>query len=457
MQPYSGKTGFHATDAPRVRPRRLAAALSLALGAGFFMHAAEVRAAPPVTNCADSGAGSLRASIAAAASGETIDLSSLACSTITLTSGAIAIAQNGLTIVGPGEHQLTIDGNFNDRVFRHTGASVLALYDLTISEGKYVSNATPYGGCIYSTGSAKLYRVTVSGCLVVGQETAVARGGGIQVANSMLLDHSTITGNIAHGLNDGGAPYNVALGGGISVGGDFVAKYSTISDNQAIESDANHNSSGGGIAAFGNFGLTNSTISGNSAVAMGGVLIEGGTGAEAHILASTIAENVAHAFSGIYTQVPTTVANSTSAFSRATSTGGRGAVYSQHEPIELQSTIIAGNEQGTGGPNDLNGTSATVVTGADNLITSSTIAVPPDTITDCPHLNPLADNGGPTRTNALRIDSPALDHGNNNADLATDQRGMARITGSSADIGAYEWNAPDEHLFFSGFEGVCDR
>jgi hypothetical protein len=50
-----------------------------------------------------------------------------------------------------------------------------------------------------------------------------------------------------------------------------------------------------------------------------------------------------------------------------------------------------------------------------------------------------------------------LDHGNNNADLATDQRGMARITGSSADIGAYEWNAPDEHLFFSEFEGVCDR
>ena len=115
MQAHSGKTELHVTHATRARPKRLAAALSLAFGAGLFMHAAEVRAAPPVTNCADSGTGSLRASIAAAASGETIDLSSLACSTITLTSGAIAIAQNGLTIVGPGEHQLTIDGNFNDR------------------------------------------------------------------------------------------------------------------------------------------------------------------------------------------------------------------------------------------------------------------------------------------------------------------------------------------------------
>jgi hypothetical protein len=97
------------------------------------------------------------------------------------------------------------------------------------------------------------------------------------------------------------------------------------------------------------------------------------------------------------------------------------------------------------------------VTGANNLITSSTIPVPPDTITDCPHLNPLADNGGPTRTNALRIDSPALNHGNNAGDFSTDQRGMPRVFGSSADIGAYEWNAPDDYLFFSGFEGVCDR
>lgn len=454
MQAHSGKTELHIT---RARPQRLAAALSLALGAGLFMHAAEVRAAPPVTNCADSGTGSLRASVAAAVSGETINLSNLACSTITLTSGAIDIPQNSLTISGPGEHALTIDGHFNDRVFRHTGSSILALYDLTISEGKYVSDTTPYGGCIYSSGSAKLYDVMISGCIVVGQEIAVARGGGIQVAGSMLLDHSTITGNIAHGLNDGGAPYNVAIGGGVSVGGDFIAKYSTISDNQAMESDANHNSSGGGIAAFGTFGMTNSTISGNSAVGMGGVLLEGGTGAEAHILDSTISENVAHAFSALYTQVPTTIANSTIAFNRATSSVGRGAVYSQVDPIELQSTIIAGNENGTSSPDDLNGTSATIVTGANNLITSSTIPVPPDTITDCPHLNPLADNGGPTRTNALRIDSPAMNHGNNVEDFDTDQRGMARVFGSSADIGAYEWNAPDDHLFFSGFEGVCDR
>jgi hypothetical protein len=453
MQPHSGKTNLRATSTRR----RLTAALSLALGAGLLAHNAEVRAAPPVTNCADSGTGSFRASVAAAVSGETIDLSSLACSTITLTSGAIDIPQNSLTISGPGEHALTIDGDFNDRVFRHTGSSILALYDLTVSEGKYVSDTTPYGGCIYSAGSAKLYRTTISGCIVVGQETAVARGGGIQVAGSMLLDHSTVTGNIAHGLNDGGAPYNVALGGGISVGGDFVAKYSTISDNQAIESDANHNSSGGGIAAFGTFGMTNSTVSGNSAVGMGGALIEGGGDAEAHILDSTISENVAHAFSALYTQVPTMIANSTIAFNRATSSVGRGAVYSQVAPIELQSTIIAGNENATSSPDDLNGTSATVVTGANNLITSSTIPVPPDTITDCPHLNPLADNGGPTRTNALRIDSPAMNHGNNVEDFDTDQRGMPRVFGSSADIGAYEWNAPDDHLFFSGFEGVCDR
>ena len=51
-----------------------------------------------VTNCDDSGPGSLRDAVAGAASGDTIDLSQLTCSTITLTSGAIEIPQDDLYI-----------------------------------------------------------------------------------------------------------------------------------------------------------------------------------------------------------------------------------------------------------------------------------------------------------------------------------------------------------------------
>ena len=67
--------------------------------------APNTRGAAPATaveNCDDDGPGSLRATIAAAASGDTIDLGALACATISLTTGHIAIAQDDLTLIGPG-------------------------------------------------------------------------------------------------------------------------------------------------------------------------------------------------------------------------------------------------------------------------------------------------------------------------------------------------------------------
>ena len=62
-----------------------------------------------------------------------------------------------------------------------------------------------------------------------------------------------------------------------------------------------------------------------------------------------------------------------------------------------------------------------------------------------PQLAPLADNGGPTLTQALLGDSPAIDGGNPStpgsggfACAATDQRGLQRSFGSRCDMGAYE-------------------
>src|SRR5262245_54296020 len=64
----------------------------------------ERRAVPStltVTNLSDSGAGSLRGQIAAAASGDTIVFDGSLRGTISLTSGELAISRN-LTIQGPG-------------------------------------------------------------------------------------------------------------------------------------------------------------------------------------------------------------------------------------------------------------------------------------------------------------------------------------------------------------------
>ncbi len=52
-------------------------------------------------------------------------------------------------------------------------------------------------------------------------------------------------------------------------------------------------------------------------------------------------------------------------------------------------------------------------------------------------IEPLGDNGGPTMTNALRADSPAIDAGTGTCP-STDQRGNARPVGGGCDVGAFE-------------------
>ena len=70
-----------------------------------------------VGNCNDSGAGSLREAVTAATDGDTIDLTALTCSTITLPSGAIEIKAKDLTLQGPGQDKLRVSGNHASQVF----------------------------------------------------------------------------------------------------------------------------------------------------------------------------------------------------------------------------------------------------------------------------------------------------------------------------------------------------
>jgi hypothetical protein len=56
-------------------------------------------------------------------------------------------------------------------------------------------------------------------------------------------------------------------------------------------------------------------------------------------------------------------------------------------------------------------------------------------------LGPLADNGGPTKTHALLVGSPAINKGDcNGGTVLTDQRGVRRPqpVGGVCDIGAFE-------------------
>jgi hypothetical protein len=72
--------------------------------------------------------------------------------------------------------------------------------------------------------------------------------------------------------------------------------------------------------------------------------------------------------------------------------------------------------------------------------TSCGLSQPTDLTNTDPMLARLADNGGPTETQALKPGSPAIDHGGTSANgcPATDQRGVLRPQGPACDIGAFE-------------------
>ena len=129
--------------------------------------------------------------------------------------------------------------------------------------------------------------------------------------------------------------------------------------------------------------------------------------------------------------------------------------------ITLRNTIVANNAL----PNlsataACAGCSAEIVSLGYNL-TNDPTPVFLDQLTDWidtdPLLRPLADNGGPTKTHALKPGSPALDSGDRSGSNS-DQRGYQRpydqpgVTNISdgSDIGALE---QDDTLFRDGFDG----
>jgi hypothetical protein len=422
----------------------VALALAAALGMPGLAHA-HVEA---VTNCNDSGAGSLRDAVANAAPGSTVDLSTLACGTITLTSGAIGVTQGALTLNGPGEDALTIDGYFADRVFVHEGAGTLRFVGLTVANGKYSSNTEPHGGCILSAGSVELISSRVTGCGTEALAQFSAEGGGIFAVGSVSLIGSRVTGNTARAT---GNTTTTALGGGAFSMGAMYLKYSTVSDNAAY-ADGDNFSAGGGLLAGGEATISYSTISGNYAQFFGGASLQGP--AAATITDSTISGNRATRVSGVYAMVPLTVSNTTIASN--VSDFGNGALFAAGT-LELESTIVAGNESLLGpAEDDLYGNPGAVATGANNLIVASNMPVPAGTLNVCPHLMPLDDYGGPTQTHALRSDSAAIGFGNNALGLDVDQRQADRIYDATPDIGAVEWNGDPGFAFRSGFEPVCD-
>jgi predicted outer membrane repeat protein len=205
-----------------------------------------------VTTLANSGAGSLRDTIAAAASGDTINFN--VTGTITLTS-EIAFSKN-LTITGPDVSLLAISGNNTNRIFNVGGNVTFSLSGVSIINGSAFD-----GGGIYATDTAAA-TINVTNVSFTNNNS-VSRGGAIFSYGSSTITNTTFTSNIAG--DTGGAIYN-AGGGVVTVSG------SVFTSNGAT------NSVGGAITRNnGALTVSNTTFTGNTSTLFGGAVSANGS------------------------------------------------------------------------------------------------------------------------------------------------------------------------------------
>ena len=294
----------------------------------------------------------------------------------------------------------TISGNSSrDGAGGIRNSGTLVLEDSTVAD----NIARDLWAGIYNSGSLTLRRTQVRDNRVV-----LSGIGGIGNDGAAAIVESAISGN------GGGAI------GGISNGGTLQFLRSTLSGNDGLES--------GGIANQGTLEFDNSTVSGNSGGAVGGIMNVG----TASVASSTVAENTtADLFPG---------------------TAGNSGGIANVATLTLANTIVADNIDAEALAPDCIGT---LNSRGYNLVETPTGCTlvgsrAGNVIGVDPGLGSLADNGGPTETQALLPGSRAVDAGSPaggrapNACPSTDQRGVARPQDGNGDrrarcdIGAYE-------------------
>ena len=394
-----------------------------------------------VTSTNDSGAGSLRAAIAAAGSGDTIQFDpSLDGKTITLTSGELDItaAAKPLYIVGPGASQLTIKRvNTITPVFHVASTATASISGLTITGG--------YDECIYNAGQLTIINCTVSyatGTSCYGIDFDGHWGGTLLVTGCNI--QSNVNAAIYFDGSGGGAMTvtNSTLSGnylGITAVGSLSVVMSCIVSGCAITGNSN---CGVYLQYARGVTISSSTISGNSSSG-----INNSSGALT-IYDCTIADNgagTAGQGGGINNTGTLIVNDSTIARNSATYYGG-GIYQDQYNgSTTLANTIVAGNMNGTSP--DIYGT----VTANYCLIGNTTDPISlfatgsgNNIVNQDPLMAVLGNYLGPTLTMALLPGSPGIDKGSNAlipSGLTTDQRGLSRVwpTNGTVDIGAYEY------------------
>jgi len=381
---------------PLHAPRSFAVA-AVTLAAALAAASAAQAATITVTSGGDSGAGTLRAALASASNGDTINFDP-SVTEVVLTSAQLSVS-TGVTISGPGADVFTVrrssaGGTPAFRVFSITpGAGNSAtLSGITIANG----NDTPGGGISFNGAAGtqlNLVRVVVTG-------NNAAWGGGLDLtgnqASSVKIDSSTITNNITNGGVP--SPGCCSNGAGMKIEVPTTIVNSTISGNASA-------SNGGGMKVDSAVTILNSTIANNSAVSKGGGIWE--------------------------------------------------TRFLNYPNLVMKNTLVADNTFGSGGHEcDVETNFTTLSVNLNNLIEDGSCnflwasgAVSGSAtgfLSGDPGLSPLAYNGGTTKTQALASASIALGAGDattcSSAPVGgVDQRGETRPSPCSR--GAFDGTA----------------
>lgn len=293
------------------------------------------------------------------------------------------------------------DSTFSGNQATHYGGGIYSwgLRPLTITRTEFTENeADAFGGGAIRANNGS--EVIINSC-TIDKNGGSDHGGGLEIWESTaMVNDSTISGNTVTDYGGGILCYNGAL--------DLIR--STISDNEAT-------GPGGGIQLEGcTASLQNSTCSFNHAGSSGGG-IGVFVGSTLNLLYTTVASNIADANND--------------------SLGSGGGVYNSASTINATNSIIADNLKYLTGED----CSSLAVNGTNvqNWFEDDT-CTGAGTGKGNPQLAPLANNGGPTQTQAIQAGSGAIDQITSaNCQLSNDQRGYHRPSGTYCDIGAYEY------------------
>ncbi len=356
---------------------------------------------PVVTQLGDSGPGSFRQAVSEAAIGSTVTFApDTHGGIIVLSNGPVAI-DGAISIMGPAEQRVTLDGGGRQRVLTvYRGPASIS--DLNFVHGAAFPTGEAHstsGGAILGLAPLELQRCYFASNAAHYNGGAVALVCRAPSTAFKILD-CTFTQNAVGTNGNGGALFN-DLSYSVGIATTLVQRC-TFSGNGALPGALGGGLWGGGVANFWGYLVVDQC---------------------------TLTENTADRGGGLLNH--------------------RGAV-------RVRNTIIARNGATLGGP-DIEQSDAAAEVGiavsdghnlignrAGNLSTSFVDGRFGDRVGDTalplePWLGPLMDNGGPTPTCALRAGSPAIDGGDGADAGSTDQRGYPRLSGAAMDIGAVEF------------------